>query len=71
MFRLLEGLRKIPEVSDCYTFGATLHVAVKPGFIPQIALERLSAMGINNVSIYPAKGEIEDLFIKLARNDKQ
>lgn len=70
MFRLLAGLRKLPDVIDCYTFGATLHVVTADGFNPEQAKRRLEAEGIENVEIYPAKGVIEDLFIKLTRNDQ-
>lgn len=68
MFRLLGYLREMPEVIDCYTFGATLHVVVKDGFIPAKAIAELTQKGLRNVRIYPAKGDIEDLFIKLTRD---
>lgn len=71
MFRLLAGLREIPEVTDCYTFGATLHVVGSESFNAEVAKRQLESKGINNVEIYPANGVIEDLFIKLTRNDKQ
>ena len=71
MFRLLAGLRTLPEVIDCYTFGATLHVVGTNAFNPEDAVRKLAGMGIEGVSIYPAKGVIEDLFIKLTRNDQQ
>ena len=71
MFRLLSGLRTLPEVIDCYTFGATLHVVGKNAFSPEDIVRKLAGMGIEGVSIYPAKGVIEDLFIKLIRNDQQ
>ena len=71
MFRLLSGLRTLPEVIDCYTFGATLHVVGTNAFSPEDAVRKLAGMGIEGVSIYPAKGVIEDLFIKLTRNDQQ
>ena len=71
MFRLLAGLRTLPEVTDCYTFGATLHVVGTDAFRPEEALRKLAGQGIEGVSIYPAKGVIEDLFIKLTRNDQQ
>lgn len=70
MFALLGRLRQMPEVIDCYTFGATLHMAVKPGFNPQKAVEDLKNEGLRNVRIYPARGDIEDLFIKLTRDEK-
>ena len=71
MFRLLSGLRTQPEVIDCYTFGAALHVVGTNAFNPEDVVRKLAGMGIEGVSIYPAKGVIEDLFIKLTRNDHQ
>lgn len=71
MFRLLDGLRELPEVVDCYTFGATLHVVGSDAFNPDEVKRKLGAKGIRDVDIYPAKGVIEDLFIKLTRNDQQ
>lgn len=70
MFRLLSLLRQMPDVIDCYTFGATLHVVCTPGFDSAAACRHIAAEGMPDVEIYPAKGNIEDLFIKLTRNDK-
>ncbi|MDE5585121.1 MAG: ABC transporter ATP-binding protein [Muribaculaceae bacterium] len=67
MFELLTKLRQLPEVEDCYTFGATLHVVGRNGFNPDAVRKRLQAEGLDDVKIYPAKGDIEDLFIKLTR----
>lgn len=67
MFDLLTRLRELPEVEDCYTFGATLHVVADKSFDPYEAKRKLSESGLNDVEIYPAKGDIEDLFIKLTR----
>lgn len=69
MFGLLEALRKMPEVEFCYTFGATLHVVVHDGFNPKLTVAVLSDNGLRDVEIYPAKGNIEDLFIKLTRDE--
>lgn len=69
MYRLLAAVRELPEVKDCYTFGATLHVVTSPRFDPAKAAERLKASGLPDVEIYPAKGTIEDLFIKLMGNE--
>ncbi len=66
MFELLTRLRALPEVEDCYTFGATLHVVGKKDFNPEDAKRKLSDAGLRDVEIYPAKGDIEDLFIKLS-----
>ncbi len=70
MFSLLNRLRKMPEVIDCYTFGATLHVMVGDTFNPCKAVRQLEDEGLENVKIYPAMGDIEDLFIKLTRDEK-
>lgn len=67
MFALLGALRRMPEVEDCYTFGASLHAVVSNAFIPDKVTETLTATGLHNVKIAPAKGDIEDLFIKLMR----
>ena len=69
MYPLLEAVRTLPGVKNCYTFGATLHVITKSDFSPTSALASLKAKGIPDAKIYPAKGDIEDLFIKLAGNE--
>lgn len=71
MFRLLTELRQISGVVDCYTFGSTLHLVADNGFDPRQATEVLSDSGLEDVRIYPAQGNIEDLFIKLTRNEQQ
>lgn len=71
MFALLTRLREMPGVIDCYTFGATLHVVAADGFSPEAACRELAAGGIADAKIYPAHGTIEDLFIKLTRNEEQ
>ena len=68
MYPLLEALRSLPGVKKCYTFGATLHIVTENDFNPAGAVSRLSDMGLTHVSISPAKGDVEDLFIKLADN---
>ena len=70
MYPLLEALRGFPGVKDCYTFGATLHVVTDEGFRADEAVRKLNAHGLADVSIYPAKGNIEDLFIQLAKHDE-
>lgn len=69
-YRLLQTLRTLSGVRNCYTFGATLHIEAGEGFSPGAAMAELHSMGLADASIYPAKGNIEDLFIKLARNDE-
>lgn len=69
MYPLLEALRSMPDVEDCYTFGATLHVVATEAFRPEVAVNRLRQKGLTDVRVYPAKGNIEDLFIKLTKED--
>ena len=69
MYPLLEALRTLPGVKDCYTFGVTLHVVTEEGFNPDDAIGRLRQEGLEDARIWPAQGNIEDLFIKLAKND--
>ncbi len=69
MHPLLEALRSMPDVEDCYTFGATLHVVPTEAFRPEVAVNRLRQEGLTDVRVYPAKGNIEDLFIKLTKED--
>jgi ABC-type multidrug transport system ATPase subunit len=69
MYPLLEALRSMPDVEDCYTFGATLHVVTTEAFRPEVVVNRLQQEGLTDIRIYPAKGNIEDLFIKLAKED--
>lgn len=68
MYPLLGAVRALPGVKECYTFGATLHVVTDPGFRPEAARQSLTAQGLSDVKIYPAKGNIEDLFIKLMQH---
>lgn len=69
MYRLLEALRALPDVKDCYTFGATLHLVTTEGFRPEDALEKLRGEGLRDARLWPARGNIEDLFIQLAKED--
>lgn len=68
MFRLLEKLRTCSGVTDCYTFGATLHAVVTDGFDPAATQAELQAEGIADARIYPATPDIEDTFIRLTND---
>lgn len=70
MFGLLTRLRTLPDVIDCYTFGATLHVVAADSFSVGNTHETLRRSGLTDVQIYPATGTIEDLFIKQMRDGK-
>ena len=69
MYPLLEALRALPDVKRCYTFGATLHIAVGDGFDAAATISRLTEQGLTGVKIYPAEAEIEDLFRNLAAHE--
>ena len=70
MFGLLSRLRSNPDVIDCYTFGATLHVVGNDNFSACQVEEALKKTGMEDVRIYHATGTIEDLFIKQIRDGK-
>ena len=70
MYPLLQALRTLSEVKDCYTFGATLHIVTDNDFNPDDAARRLRQKGVEDVRIGPAKGNIEDLFINLVNKDE-
>lgn len=61
MYGLLERLKTMSGVKNCYTFGATIHIVAGPDFSP-------ASLG-DGVEIKPIKGDIEDLFIKLMSNE--
>lgn len=69
MYPLLMALRSMPEVRNCYTFGATLHVVAGDGFDAARITADLQRRGLTDVRISPARGNIEGLFIKLAGNE--
>lgn len=71
MFGLLNKLRQLPDVIDCYTFGATLHVVGTKRFDIKATEQALKNEGLDDARIYPAKGDIEDLFIKLTTQQRQ
>lgn len=70
MYPLLNMLRTLPQVRECYTFGATLHIVTDNDFNPDNAVSELRRRGLEDARIWPAKGNIEDLFIKLAGNNE-
>lgn len=68
MFSLLEIYRKMPEVEDCYTFGAYLHIVGRADFNPDVIKQTMLSKGVEGFELSKAEGTIEDLFIKLSRN---
>lgn len=68
MFALLEEYRKMPEVIDCYTFGAYLHIVADDNFNARIVRDKLSQT-FKDFELSKATGTIEDLFIKLSREN--
>lgn len=70
MYPLLQALRTMKGVADCYTFGATLHIVSDGTFDQASAIKDLTSRGLSDVKVYPAEGNIEDLFIKTERIGK-
>lgn len=70
MFGLLTRLRSMPEVVDCYTFGATLHVVGSDAFSATEAQEYLRRSGLHDATVGRTTGTIEDLFIKQIRDER-
>lgn len=70
MFGLLGKLRRCAGVTDCYTFGATLHAVVTPEFDPAATQSQLRREGLTDTRIYPATPDIEDLFIRLTYDNR-
>lgn len=71
MYALLDRLRGYPGVRDCYTFGAWLHVVTDAGFNAALCAADMECAGLKEVAVQPAKGDIEDLFIKLMGNEHE
>ena len=71
MWPLMIALRKLPQVAYCYTFGAAHHIVVREGFNSTDIADTLARSGLHDVNISPVKGNIEDLFIKLMRNEQE
>lgn len=69
MYPLLQALRGTPGIKDCYTFGSSLHLVTDATFRPTQTCDRLRKQGLADIKIRPLKGNIEDLFIKLTRDE--
>lgn len=71
MWPLMLALRQLPQVADCYTFGAAHHIVARNNFDIRSTVDELTARGLHDVAIEPVAGNIEDLFIKLMHGDGQ
>lgn len=71
MYGLLGKLRAYPGVANCYTFGAELHVVTDATFDSAACVRTMTGQGLRDVTIHPAHGDIEDLFIKLMGNGQE
>lgn len=69
MWQLMLALRELHGVENCYTFGDAHHIVATPDFNAEDAVNFLTLSGLHDVKITPTKGNIEDLFIKLMRNE--
>jgi ABC-type multidrug transport system ATPase subunit len=69
MFALLNALRKVDGIENCYPFGEFHHAVVAEGFDAAELEQRLRSEGFDDVVVKPAKAGIEDVFIKLMRHE--
>jgi ABC-2 type transport system ATP-binding protein len=69
MFALLNALRKVEGIENCYPFGEFHHAVVAEGFDAVALEQRLRSEGFDDVVVKPAKAGIEDVFIKLMRHE--
>lgn len=65
MYALLDRVRGVEGVVDCYPFGEYHHVVVADGF--DVELLRAACHDIEDFNIVEAKPTIEDMFIKLMK----
>lgn len=65
MFALLNKLQSFPEIKECYTFGASIHIVGSKDFNAKEVEQKLKNSGIPDPLISETHGDIEDLFIKL------
>ncbi len=68
MFKLLEELKALDSVENCYPFGEFHHVIFKAD-PTQKELQELKKTMDNQLEINPVKPDIEDCFIELMRNN--
>ena len=68
-FGLLVAARRELSIKNCYPFGEAHHIVTIPEFDATRFAEGLSNMGFTNVSVVPTEPTIEDVFIKLMRNE--
>ena len=68
-FGLLVEARRESSIKNCYPFGEAHHIVTTPDFDATRFVEGLGNMGFTNVSVVPTEPTIEDVFIKLMRNE--
>lgn len=68
-FGLLVAARKELSIKNCYPFGEAHHIVATPDFDAARFVEGLGNMGFSDVRVVPTEPTIEDVFIKLMRNE--
>lgn len=69
MFGLLIEARRTRGVKECYPFGEAHHMVTERGFDTARFAADLTDLGFRNVAVRPVEAGIEDVFIKLMRNE--
>jgi len=66
--KLINALRKYPEVNSSFPFGDSMHVTFKEDKYDKTLLRFLENEGINDASIEESNAGIEDRFLQLMNN---
>jgi len=68
-YAILKAVRASGSVKECYPFGDCHHIVPEEGFRPERLLADLAENGFHDVKVEPMAPGIEDVFIKLMRNE--
>jgi ABC-type multidrug transport system ATPase subunit len=68
-YKLLNAIRRYPEILSAYPFGDSVHITLKSDRVENSLVEFLGKQGFENASIEESTAGIEDRFLELMEND--
>ena len=68
-YKLLNAIRRYPEILSAYPFGDSVHITLKSDRVENSLVEFLGKHGFENASIEESTAGIEDRFLELMEND--
>ena len=68
-YKLLNAIRRYPEILSAYPFGDSVHITLKSDRVEYSLVEFLGKHGFENASIEESTAGIEDRFLELMEND--